>query len=73
MPILTQLSQARWNIVFLGNTLLEYLTAFGLFILFLIVFRIFQKLILNRLKKIARKTKTDVDDVLIEAIQSLKR
>lgn len=72
MTIFTQLSQARWNIVFLGNTLLEYLTALGLFVLFLIIFRIFQKLILNRLKKIARKTKTDVDDVLIEAIQSLK-
>ena len=67
-----QLSQASWNIILLGNSVLDYLVTLGALILFLIVFKIFQLVILNRLKKLAKTTKTDIDDILIEAVRSLK-
>jgi len=67
-----QLSQASWNIILLGNSVLDYLITLGALILFLIVFKIFQLVILNRLKKLAKTTKTDIDDILIEAVRSLK-
>jgi len=67
-----QLSQASWNITLLGNSVLDYLVTLGALILFLIVFKIFQLVILNRLKKLAKTTKTDIDDILIEAVRSLK-
>jgi small-conductance mechanosensitive channel len=67
-----QLSQASWNITLLGNSALDYLITLGALILFLIVFKVFQLVILNRLKKLAKTTKTDIDDILIEAVRSLK-
>jgi len=67
-----QLSQASWNIIFLGNYFLDYLIALAFLILFLIIFKIFQLIILGRLKKLAKATQTDADDILIEAVQSLK-
>ncbi|MCK4386597.1 MAG: mechanosensitive ion channel family protein [Candidatus Pacebacteria bacterium] len=66
-----QLSQADWNVTFLGNSVLDYLIALGLFAAFCVVFRIFQKIILKRLEKLAGKTETEIDDILIEAVRSL--
>ncbi|MEA2113012.1 MAG: mechanosensitive ion channel family protein [Patescibacteria group bacterium] len=68
----SQLSQASWNITLLGNSVLDYSIALIALILFLIIFKIFQLIILSRLKKLAKTTETDIDDILIEAIRSLR-
>jgi len=60
-----------WNLSFLGNTLGEYVLALGVLIGFVVVFKIFQSIIVLRLRALAERTKTDIDDTLIEVIQSL--
>ena len=69
---INQMKNAEWNIDLWGNSIVEYLVALGVFFLFLIVFKIFQVIILKKLKRISESTSTDVDDILIEAVQSLK-
>ena len=65
-------SQASWNISLWGNSILEYATALGFFVLFIFIFRVFQMVVLRRLRKLAEKTQTDIDDILIAAIKGLK-
>lgn len=61
--------QELLNYTIFGNTILKYLIAFGsLFIGMLIVF-IFKKYILSRLKKWSDKTDTNLDDLLVKAIE----
>ena len=55
-----------------SNTVQDFLIAIIVFCVLLGVFKLFQRFILKRLKKLAKKTKTDVDDALIQIIQSLK-
>lgn len=50
----------------------EYATAGVAFVALSIVFMIVQKIVLMRLANIAKKTKTDVDDVLIDVVRSLR-
>ncbi|MBU1179853.1 mechanosensitive ion channel family protein [Patescibacteria group bacterium] len=61
-----------WQYESFGNTLQAYTAAFLIFVGLLITFKIFQSLILYRLKKLADKTKTDVDDTLIKIFLSLR-
>lgn len=57
---------------YFSNTVSEYALALGAFVVFIVVFKIFQLALIQRLKKLAQKTETDVDDTLIEIIESLK-
>jgi len=57
------------NQTFLGNTVLVYLTALGIFVAGIIIIRIFRSIILGRLKKWAEKTQTTLDDFMITAIE----
>jgi len=52
-----------------GNTILQYLIAAGFFVGGIIIVTIFKKVILIRLKKLAEKTKTSIDDFIIVGIQ----
>lgn len=72
LNLINQIKSASWNIELWGNSVFEYAVALGVFVLFLIVFKIFQVIILKKLKKISEKTASDIDDILIEAVQSLK-
>jgi small-conductance mechanosensitive channel len=72
MNAITNLYQNILQIDFWGNTGREYLIALGVFAGALIVLKITQMLILGRLKKLAEKTKTDLDDILIETISSIR-
>ncbi|MFH1286137.1 MAG: mechanosensitive ion channel family protein [Candidatus Magasanikbacteria bacterium] len=54
-----------------GNTAWDYTLALGVFIFSLVILKIFQVIILAKLRKLAKKTKTDVDDVLIDIFQHL--
>lgn len=62
----------NFTALYLGNSVLNYAKAVGLFIVLLIVFKVIQYIILKRLGKLAEKTKTDIDDTLIEITKSLK-
>ena len=60
------LTQTYWH-----NTVENYLIAFGVFVVFLIIFKIFEKILLKKLEKLVKKTKTDIDDELIKIIESI--
>ncbi|MEJ2194063.1 MAG: mechanosensitive ion channel family protein [Ignavibacteriaceae bacterium] len=57
------------NQIFFGNTVLAYAKALGIFVLCIVVVKIFRAIILKRLKKWAERTKTDFDDFIIVGIQ----
>lgn len=58
--------------IILGNSLFEYLSALGIFVILLAVFRFFIFVIIRKLQKAAEKTVTDVDDTFINIIKSLR-
>ena len=55
-----------------GNSVYDYATAFAAFLVLSGVFMIVQQIVLKRLAHIASKTKTDIDDMLVGVIRSLK-
>jgi len=57
--------------VIFGNTVFNYLLALIVFLVVLAVMRIFKYVVIHKLKKIAQKTKTDFDDMIIEAIEKV--
>jgi len=58
-----------WDAGILGTNLGDILTAFSLFILFLFARRLFFRLFSKSLKTVTSRTKTDLDDQLLEAIE----
>ena len=58
------------NQSFFGNSVTLYLTAIGTFILCFIIIKIFKKILISRLKVWAEKTKTTLDDFLIQGIEN---
>lgn len=52
--------------VFLGNTVKDWFIAIGVFVGVYILVRVFEFLLVRYLKNLAKKTKTQVDDFLIE-------
>ena len=54
---------------FWGNTVFNYLTALVIFAVVLVALRIFKYEIFHRMKKLAKKTKTDIDDLVMEAVE----
>jgi len=59
------------SVVFLNNTLLEYAEALVIFVLLLVSFKIFSSLVLRNLGRLVKKTKTDVDDAVLEVFRGL--
>ncbi len=55
--------------VYYNNTILEYLIATGLFVVLILVLRLFRKIVLWRLKKWSEKTKTTLDDFIVRIIE----
>jgi len=64
--------QSLLQISLLGNSVYDYLGAVGLFIIFLIVFKIIQKIILVKLAKLSQKTETDIDDTAVAIVRGIK-
>jgi small-conductance mechanosensitive channel len=60
------------NFEWLGNTGADYVIALGVFLLGLLVFKIFSRVAIKKLEKASLKTTTDIDDFAIELIQSVK-
>lgn len=61
-----------WDTVYFGNTLSSYVDAFLFFLILVFAFYIIQKVLLRRLRAISEKTKTDIDDVSIKIIDSIR-
>ncbi|MEE8329777.1 MAG: mechanosensitive ion channel domain-containing protein [Thermodesulfovibrionia bacterium] len=57
------------QISFLQNTILDYLIFLSIFIVGILVIRIFKSVVLKRLKTWAEKTATTIDDFLIDIVQ----
>ncbi len=66
------IENAVLNQTFASNTVFEWALAGVLFIILLFVFKVFQGLVLMKLKKMAQKTKTDIDDTFISIIKTIK-
>jgi len=60
------------NFILWGNSGYTYLKAALIFIGLLILLKIFREIILARLKKLAQKTKTEFDDILINIFKTIK-
>lgn len=56
----------------LDNNLENVLKAVIVFLILIGLFKLFQKIILKRLKQLAKRTESDVDDTLIKIFQSIK-
>lgn len=65
-------SQPFWSYELWGNTTKEYLIAVIVFAAFLLVFGLFRHIILRHLEKLAKTTKTDIDDTLIRIVRTLR-
>lgn len=61
------LSNTLW-----GNSVSNYLIALGLAVLTFVVLKLFKVVVIRRLKKLATKTKTDIDDLLIGVIDKVR-
>ncbi len=57
------------NQIYFGNTILKYIEALGIFVLVIILVKIFRLIVLRRLKKWAAKTKTTIDDFILNGIK----
>jgi len=58
-------------IAFLGNTVREYAIALCVFLLVTVLLKFFEKVVVSQLKAFAAKTKTDLDDMLVEILERL--
>jgi small-conductance mechanosensitive channel len=58
--------------IFLGNSIESYLVSFLVFLGAVLLLKVFQAVVVKKLKKIAEKTKTDFDDVLVDIVVGLK-
>lgn len=56
------------NYYFWNNSIKEYLIAFGVFILVIIILKVFKKTIIRKLKKFADHTRIEFDDLIIKII-----
>ena len=55
----------------MNNTVLEYLTALGVFVLGLVILKIFKMIVLAKVKKIVNHTITEFDDLIINTVDSV--
>jgi small-conductance mechanosensitive channel len=61
--------QSLFNQIYYGNTVAAYLTALGIFIIGILLIRIFKRIVLKRLRKWAEKTETTLDDFLVRGLE----
>lgn len=61
-----------WERSFFGNSAEEYITSFFVLVFSLILFGVFQSAVLGALKRFARKTKTELDDLFIRIVKSIR-
>lgn len=65
------LDEPIMDVIVYGNSIEQYLFALGILLLTVVVIKIFKMYILGRIKKLAEKTDTLVDDVIITSIERI--
>ncbi len=66
------LNNSLWSKSLLGNNLTNYVLAIVIFVVSLLFLKLIQVILLKYLKKLAKKTTTDIDDTFISVIGSIK-
>lgn len=61
-----------WDTMYYGNTLSSYVDALLFFLALVLAFYILQKMILNRLRALSQKTTTNIDDVAVQIVESIR-
>jgi small-conductance mechanosensitive channel len=61
-----------WSRIFLGNTLRDYAEAALIFAAFFVALFVVQKLVIWRLRHLAKLTSSDIDDAFIRIVDSIK-
>ncbi|MFC1721001.1 mechanosensitive ion channel family protein [Patescibacteria group bacterium] len=61
-----------WLKTFWGNSVIDYVIAFVALLVFSLAFMLLQKIVLRSLRQLSKKTKTDIDDTLIEVVDSIR-
>lgn len=61
-----------WGGAYFGNTVEQYAIAALVFAALTVAFQIFQLILLSRLDSFAKRTKSDIDDVAIKIVRSIK-
>ena len=69
--MLEYLGTIDFNTVIYGNTIHQYVFALQILLATMIIIKIFKVYILSRLKKLAQKTDTILDDVIITSIERI--
>ena len=69
MQNLVELFVKVWNETFVGVSVGQLAVAAFVFLLFLFLRRFFARVVIARLKALANKTKTDLDDRILAALQ----
>jgi small-conductance mechanosensitive channel len=64
--------QSIFQFQLFGNSVKNYLFAFLVFLAILFLAKIFQFLVLRHFKKLAQKTKTDIDDLFIDILNKVR-
>ena len=59
------------QISFLGNTIADWAIALVIFFVVLLVLKLFKNIIVAKLKSLAKKSKTEIDDLVIDAIKAI--
>ncbi len=55
-----------------GNSVAEYVEALGILVGAIILFKIIQKILISWLRKVSKKTNTDIDDLIVHVVESFK-
>lgn len=66
------LSWSGWTTLFWGNTAIAYIQAVLSFVIFAVILFLVQQFLMTRLKHLSERTKTDIDNVVIRVIESLR-
>jgi small-conductance mechanosensitive channel len=61
--------QNFFNQIYYGNSITAYLTALGIFVIGILLIKIFKRIVLKRLKRWADNTETTLDDFLVRGIE----
>ncbi len=72
MNILNTINDYFMGREFFGNSFSSYAKAFLIFVVLLIILKIFEKYVFSKLKKFSKNTDTDIDDLVISLIDSIK-
>ena len=59
------------NYTFLGNSVKLYLAALIVFVFAIIILNIFKKIVVGKIKQVADRTETDLDDLFVKIIDSI--